>query len=583
MRILCLASVFGLLGSAISQPASADAYFSTELPLAKAGLLANIGPSGAKSSGAKSGIVIASPNTVNPNYLYTWVRDSSLVFKVITDQFTLGQDSSLRGQIDNFFTAEAALQQVVQPQWASHHRRSRRAKIQYRWNRIHRPVGSAAARFVYEMRITNPGLIPDILPPDGPALRSTALITYANWLLSNGNSTFVTNTLWPVIKLDLDYVSTYWNQSTFDLWEEINSSSFFTTAVQHRALREGSALATRIGQTASVGTYDSQAANILCFLQTYWNPTTGYITANTGGGRSGKDSNTLLASIHTWDINAGCDATTFQPCSDKALSNLKVYVDSFRSVYPINSGIDATSAVAVGRYPEDVYFNGNPWYLSTFAVAEQLYDGLLTWQSVGSIQVTTTSLAFFRQFSPSIATGTYTSTSPQYTQLTSAIKTFADGFVEIAAKYTPSNGGLAEQYDKSTGAPLSAADLTWSYASVLTAGASRAGVKPASWGASGLTAPAKRPHNSEVVWWNPEDIFVTGSVDALQNWSPDNALPLSATNYPTWSLTVNLPANTNIQYKYIRKFNGQVTWESDPNNSFNTPATGGFTLNDSWR
>ena len=51
-------------------------------------------------------------------------------------------------------------------------------------------------------------------PPDGPALRSTTLITYANWLLSNGNSTFVINSLWPVIKLDLDYVATYWNQST---------------------------------------------------------------------------------------------------------------------------------------------------------------------------------------------------------------------------------------------------------------------------------------------------------------------------------------------------------------------------------
>jgi hypothetical protein len=50
---------------------------------------------------------------------------------------------------------------------------------------------------------------------DGPALRSTALITYANWLLANDNITFVTNTLWPVIELDLDYVVTYWNQSTY--------------------------------------------------------------------------------------------------------------------------------------------------------------------------------------------------------------------------------------------------------------------------------------------------------------------------------------------------------------------------------
>lgn len=63
----------------------------------------------------QAGIVIASPNTVNPNYLYSWVRDSSLVFKVIADQFARGEDDSLRNQIDNYFTAEAALQQVSNP------------------------------------------------------------------------------------------------------------------------------------------------------------------------------------------------------------------------------------------------------------------------------------------------------------------------------------------------------------------------------------------------------------------------------------------------------------------------------------
>jgi hypothetical protein len=52
-RILCLASLFGLVGSAISQVPTADSYFATETPIAKAGLLANIGPNGAKSSGAK--------------------------------------------------------------------------------------------------------------------------------------------------------------------------------------------------------------------------------------------------------------------------------------------------------------------------------------------------------------------------------------------------------------------------------------------------------------------------------------------------------------------------------------------------
>ena len=59
--------------------------------------------------------MIASPNRDNPDYLFSWVRDSSLVFKVITDQFTRGEDNSLRGLIDDFFAAEAALQQVTNP------------------------------------------------------------------------------------------------------------------------------------------------------------------------------------------------------------------------------------------------------------------------------------------------------------------------------------------------------------------------------------------------------------------------------------------------------------------------------------
>ena len=49
---------------------------------------------------------------------------------------------------------------------------------------------------------------------DGPALRSTAMITYANWLIANHNASYVVKTLWPIIKLDLDYVATWWNQTT---------------------------------------------------------------------------------------------------------------------------------------------------------------------------------------------------------------------------------------------------------------------------------------------------------------------------------------------------------------------------------
>lgn len=75
----------GLAGVAYAQ-VSAENYFTTEVPKAKTGVLANIGPSGSKSSGALPGVVIASPSTSNPDYLYTWTRDSSLTLKALIDQ-----------------------------------------------------------------------------------------------------------------------------------------------------------------------------------------------------------------------------------------------------------------------------------------------------------------------------------------------------------------------------------------------------------------------------------------------------------------------------------------------------------------
>ncbi|KFY96651.1 hypothetical protein V500_02351 [Pseudogymnoascus sp. VKM F-4518 (FW-2643)] len=222
------------------------------------------------------------------------------------------------------------------------------------------------------------------------------------------------------------------------------SSSFFTAAVQYRALVEGNTLAVELG--TSCPDCVSQAPQVLCFLQDFWSPTLGYTVANTGGGRSGKDVSTILASIRIFDTEAGCDATTFQPCSDRALANHKVVTDSFLSIYNINAGLGQGAAVAVGRYPEDEYFGGNPWYLATLAAAEQLYD---------------------------------------------ALHAYADSFIAIVEKFTPSSHSFSEQFSKSDGGPVSAIDLTLSYTGFLTAVAAREGAMPTSWGALSVSSVAQ--------------------------------------------------------------------------------------------
>jgi glucoamylase len=68
--------------------------------------------------------------------------------------------------------------------------------------------------------------------------------------------------------------------------------------VQHRALVEGSALGKQLGVNTTAA-YDSQAPNILCFLQTYWNGQYAVANINTQAGfaRTGIDANTVLTSI----------------------------------------------------------------------------------------------------------------------------------------------------------------------------------------------------------------------------------------------------------------------------------------------
>lgn len=73
----------------------------------------------------------------------------------------------------------------------------------------------------------------------------------------------------------------------------------------------------------------------------------------------------MLGSISVFDPNAKCDDASIQPCNSRALSSFKAFVDAFRdpALYPINKGVPQSKGIALGRYTEDVYFTGNPWFV----------------------------------------------------------------------------------------------------------------------------------------------------------------------------------------------------------------------------
>lgn len=101
----------------------------------------------------------------------------------------------------------------------------------------------------------------------------------------------------------------------------------------------------------------------------------------------------------------------------------------------MNQGLPKDKPVAIGRYPEDVYYDGNPWYLTTYAVAEQLYDAIYQWKRIGKIQVDDVSLGFFKQIYPAVTKNLYESGSEQFEDIVNAVKSYADGFFEVTVSF----------------------------------------------------------------------------------------------------------------------------------------------------
>ena len=130
-----------------------------------------------------------------------------------------------------------------------------------------------------------------------------------------------------------------------------------------------------------------------------------------------------------WPTKTPLTFSDFQPCNSKVLATHKVLVDSFRKIYPINKSTPNGSAVAIGRYPEDTYFQGNPWYLCTLAAAELLYDAVAQFNKQGHLTIDSTNQAFFKDIHPPANLGSHTGNSMK--SILDSMTKYADGFVSV--------------------------------------------------------------------------------------------------------------------------------------------------------
>ena len=108
---------------------------------------------------------------------------------------------------------------------------------------------------------------------------------------------------------------------------------------------------------------DFNTNDIPIVLQTFWNEEEGFMTETTitdvKKGRSGYGSAPLTASVYNFDPSLGCDDATFQPCSPRALSSLKVVGDRFKAFFPLSQNFTERQPPYFGFFTEDEFIGGH--------------------------------------------------------------------------------------------------------------------------------------------------------------------------------------------------------------------------------
>jgi glucoamylase len=296
--------------------------------------------------------------------------------------------------------------------------------------------------------------------------------------LAQGRRDLVTGALYraelpalTLIKVDLEYVAHHWRDPSYDLWEEVMGDHYYTRMTQLRALREGAALADTLGDGAAAVFYRAQAEAIAASLDDFWDRSKNRLRATRNRVRgidykhSELDAAVVLAALH-----AGHDGERGGVDDDRLLATLPALERAFTQEYPLNQATPQLPP-AIGRYAEDRYYGGNPWILTTAAMAEHAFR-LRIAKASHPIVLHDVNFAFWSGLAPQLhlTPGSIVQPgSPDHQALMAALMARGEAYLTRVRRHMPADGRLDEQWDRHSGYQTSARDLTWSHASMITA------------------------------------------------------------------------------------------------------------------
>lgn len=257
----------------------------------------------------------ASPSD-EPNYNYHWVRDSCLIVNILITAYQKGfiDPKMFISFIEKFLVFEEKTCKIT----------------------VNAGLGEPKYNLDGSPYMEDWGRPQD----DGPALRC---LVYLNLIKV---FPYYEKRINKLLKKNVTYIKKNVYQKNFDLWEEVLGHHFYTSYLQLIVLLK------------TDRKYDNQ--NEIKKLQNLLNGfiKDDYILSSIGAHHDRKflDTSVLMSFLHS-----DTHPNHWLPRCEKLILMLK---NNFNKIYQINS---ISKVDWYGRYPEDIYYGGNPWVICTVA------------------------------------------------------------------------------------------------------------------------------------------------------------------------------------------------------------------------